>query len=250
MSRRRGPRAPAFSGVCLAPDGRGVAVGEGQAAQTVDLGQTFTPLAIPSFNVSFFDPPRPTAVACNRSQVVTAGNWDAAHQTDGGAWLATTVTSQFGFPAQVAQVKVSNAGTWIASGYYNYLGRSVDGVSFTPMTTPVATQWLMGIASAPGGRWWVAGDTGTLLASIDDGLTWSAQDPGTTEDLYAVAFADAQRGMAVGAHGTALLTLNGGATWSHASTGLDDYLGDVAWLDGHTVLAIGGGGRALTLRVP
>lgn len=243
--------APALTAVCLLPSGEGFTVGEGQTAHTLDFGRSWSAAAIPSFNPSFFDPPRHSAIACSGSEVVAAGSWDAAHRSDGGSWQATTTTSSFGpFQSQVAAVKVSPEGTWLASGYYAYLGRSVDGVTFNPVAPAVQVQWLMGIAPAAGGHWWVVGEAGTVMASSDDGLTWSAQASGTAEDLYAVSFFDAQRGLAVGAHGAAIVTTNGGSTWSDLSTGVDDYLSDATWLDAHTVLVVGGKGRALRHAVP
>lgn len=248
-----GPGQPALSGVCVLASGVGVAVGESYTAVTSDHGQTWsTNASIPAFVSGFYDPPQMTAVGCGASELVAVGNWDAANTSDGSAWTAST-TLDLGFASQSAQVKASAAGTWLATGYYNYIGRSADGVTFTQSQTPTSAssiQWIMGIASAPGGLWWVTGEAGTVLASSDDGMSWVAQTAPTTEDLYSVAFYDAQRGIAVGAHGAVIVTTNGGATWTSQPTGLDGYVGDAAWLDANHALVIGAGGLAATIAVP
>ena len=242
------PGAPALSGLCVLPTGQGVAVGEASAARTSDRGATWTSTAIPAFVPNYYDPPYMTAVGCSQSEIVAVGNWDAANGSDGATWAASD-TSSFGYAVQDAQIKASAAGTWIASGYYDYIGRSTDGVTFASITLPVDVQWLMGIAPGPSGQWWVVGEAGTVIASSDDGMTWAAQTVPTTEDLYAVAFYDASRGVAVGAHGAAIVTTDGGQTWQDRATGIDAYLGDATWLDANTVLVVGGLGTAATLHV-
>jgi photosystem II stability/assembly factor-like uncharacterized protein/predicted esterase len=241
--------APGLASVCVLPSGVGIAVGESRVVHTIDHGATWqTDVSIPAFVPGFFDVPFLNAVGCSASQLVTVGYWDSASSTTGTTWTETD-TPNMGFPAQGAQVKASTAGTWLASGYYDYIGRSSDGITFENIASPVGVQWLMGIASAPGGTWWIAGEAGTIIASADDGKTWTDQSVQTEDDLYAIGFFDAQRGLAVGTHGAAYLTVDGGAHWTERSTGLDGFLGDVVWLDGHTALAIGGNGSALALHV-
>ena len=242
--------APALSGACVLPSGIGIAVGEEKVARTTDHGATWsTDVSVPAFVDGFFDVPFLNGVGCSATQLVTVGYWDSANSSDGAAWSKTD-TSNMGFAAQGAQVKASAAGTWIASGYYDYIGRSADGVTFTNIASPIPTaQWLMGIASAPGGHWWITGEAGTILSSANDGVTWISQSVATDDDLYAVSFFDANRGLAIGTHGAAYLTIDGGATWNDRSTGLDAYLGDVVWLDANTVLVVGGNGTAARLHV-
>ncbi len=243
---------PAFASVAVLPSGKGVAVGEAHVAHTIDHGATWTTdVTIPQFVPGFFTTPFLNAVAASAGELVTVGYWNAAHSADAVTWSATAapLTDAPTLTAQGAQVKASAAGTWIATGYYDYLARSSDGITFTGVTPPVDIQWLMGIASAPGGHWWVSGEAGTILASSDDGLTWTTQTVATAEDLYAISFADALHGLAVGSHGAAFVTSDGGATWTARPTGLDAYLGDIAWLDATTALVIGGNGTAITTTV-
>jgi len=240
---------PALSGACVLPNGAGIAVGESKVAHTIDHGATWkTDVTIPAFVDGFFPVPFMNAVGCSQTKLVSVGYWNAATSTNATTWTQASALNQ-GFASQGAQVKASAAGTWIASGYYDYIGRSTDGVTFTNVVAPVSVQWLMGIASAPGGHWWIAGEAGTLLASTDDGASWTDETIGIDDDLYAVGFFDDQRGLAVGTHGTAYLTIDGGAHWMDRSTGLDAFLGDVVWLDANTVLVVGGGGTAVTLHV-
>jgi photosystem II stability/assembly factor-like uncharacterized protein/predicted esterase len=240
---------PALSGVCLMSSGIGVAVGESFAARTTDHGESWTSdVTIPAYVPGFYNTPYINAVGCSSTKLVAVGYWDAAHTSDATTWAASSADNG-GYASQGAQVKASAAGTFIATGYYDYIGRSSDGVTFTKIQSPVDVQWLMGIASAPGGRWWVVGEAGTMLASTNDGMSWTKQTVPTAEDLYGVAFHDAQRGVAVGNHGAVIITTNGGATWTSQPTGLDGYVGDVAWLDANHALVIGAGGLTATLAV-
>ncbi len=244
--------APGLAGACILPSGQGIAVGDSAVAHTTDHGQTWlTDVSIPQFVPGYFEVPFLNAIGCSTSQLVTFGYWNAANSSNATDWTQTMATEDAGYAAQGAQVKVSAAGTWIAAGYY-YLGRSTDGVTFTAVDSSVPDiQWLMGIASIPGGHWFAVGEAGTLITSNDDGKTWLALASGTTEDLYAIAFAsDGLHGLAVGAHGAAIATSNGGATWTLRATGLDAFVGDVTWLDSSTALVVGGNGLAATTQLP
>jgi len=243
--------APGLAAACILPSGTGIAIGDAAVAHTIDHGATWqTDVSIPQFVPGYFDVPFLTAIGCSTDQLVTFGYWNAANSTDAVHWTQTAAQS-YGYAAQGAQVKSSASGTWIASGYY-YLARSTDGVTFTPVDSPLAdTQWLMGIASTSGGRWFAVGEAGALITSVDDGVTWTALVSGTTEDLYSIAFAaDGLHGLAVGAHGAAVATSNGGATWTLRATGLDAFVGDVTWLDATTALVVGGNGLAATTQLP
>jgi photosystem II stability/assembly factor-like uncharacterized protein/predicted esterase len=247
-----GGRAPDLAGICMLPSGTGLAVGQQVAVATTDDGLTWnvtTP--VPAFDNYGFDPAWMNAAACaGTGDVVTGGYWAAAHSTTSGSdWIKASIDAG-GYNGQVAVLKVSDAGTYVALGYYDYIGRSVDGTTFDVVSPPTDLQWLMGAAPATGGQWWIVGEAGTILHSGDDGQSFTPQVSNTTEDLYAVAFVDAQTGMAVGAHGAALLTTDGGASWNNVSTGLDVFLGDALWMDATTVLVVGEAGTALTYQLP
>jgi predicted esterase/photosystem II stability/assembly factor-like uncharacterized protein len=239
---------PNLSGVCLLPSGAGVAVGEGALVTTADGGATWArQAAVPALGSTWFPYAYLNFVACHATRVVGGGYTVAAVSDDGGAtWAAASMITLDGYPAQAAGVAVSEAGTWLATGYWNYVGRSTDGHTFTAVATPEMRQWWTEAAAAPGGRWVVVGEGGTILVSTDDGVSFAVASSPTQEDLYAVAFADATRAVAVGAHGTALLTSDGGATWADVSSGLDGYLGDVTWLSPGRALVVGEGGAVLT----
>lgn len=248
-----GGHAPSLSGICVLESGFGVAVGEQQVARTTDFGKTWLVVdGFPVFNPGYADPPFINAVGCGKNKIVGVGYWDAGHSTDGARSFKPTRALLPGgkYAAQSAAVRVSAAGTWIAAGYHNYIGRSSDGVTFQAASPPTQVNWYLGIAAAPMGHFWVVGETGTILASTDDGRTWYPQASPLHEDFYAVGFYDTQRGMVVGAHGAAALTLDGGLNWHDASTGLDASLSDLSWLDAHTVLVVGSHGVALTRHVP
>jgi photosystem II stability/assembly factor-like uncharacterized protein len=166
----------------------------------------------------------------------------------------------FGYDALGTTVRQGPSGTWVAVGYYNYVGRSNDGITFTTLTSDDGShvgalaaeyQWYNDVMPGPDGRWWIVGEKGAILVSTDDGATWLKGASPSLEDLYGVNFApDGQHGMTVGAHGTALVSTDGGRTWSDRSTGLDEFLGGVAWPDATTALVIGERGTVLTTVVP
>ncbi len=237
-----------WESVCLLPSGNGIAVGDGLVASTKDWGATWSQAAPPpDVEAMGFGYDHLNAVGCFGSRMTSAGYAVGVTSEDAGAtWSAASVPSQFGgFSGQVSSLGVSTSGTWVAAGYFNYLGRSSDGITFTFVQPAVESQWLYGVAAADGGRWWIVGEKGSIAASTDDGQTWIAQPTPTSQDLYSVSFADRTRGMAVGAHGTALLTDDGGATWRDVSTGLDGFLGDVAWLTTTTALVVGEHGAGI-----
>jgi photosystem II stability/assembly factor-like uncharacterized protein len=245
-------RRVAFTSLCVLPSGQGAAVGQGALALTSDFGLHWTlGPRVPELSGMNFGYSYLVSVACSASQIVGGGYWAAVVTTDAGMhWTQASMPEAFSTTSQVAAVTRSAAGTWLALGYYDYLGRSTDGVSFTAINTPVQPQWLTAAASAPQGRWWAVGEEGTVIASIDDGQTFNAQTSSTTEDLYGIAFADGMHGLAVGNHGAAIYTADGGSTWSPVPTGLDVYLGDVTWLDPTTALVAGEKGTLLRFTRP
>jgi predicted esterase len=240
------------NGLCFQPDGTGLAVGETNLYTTSDGSSWLIGTPVPAFDNKSFNVSYMNGIACGGQTVAAGGLWTAAVSQNGGTtWSAGSMSvDAAGDKAFVTVVRRSKAGTWIAAGYYDYLGRSTDGTSFTEVAAPVNVQWLNDVGTDDAGRWWAVGEKGTVVTSSDDGLNWEQQAIPTSEDLYAVAFGDANRGITVGAHGAAFLTRDGGATWSDVSTGLDGYLGAATWLDPHTALVVGEAGTALTLAVP
>jgi photosystem II stability/assembly factor-like uncharacterized protein len=247
--------AAALVGLCLSgseADARGVALGEGKALYSDDGGATWVAgPAAPDPDGLLGSTLLLNGVACGPDGRVAAGGYFAAATSpDGGeTWGAANMTALYGFPAQSAAVVRSDTGTWLAAGYYDYLGRSTDGITFTPVQGPEPREWWTGVAGR-GGRFWVVGEEGRVLVSDDDGQTFDLVRTPTREDLYAVDFFDAQRGLAVGAHGAAVLTTDGGATWTDVSTGLDGYLGGVAFVAADRAVVVGEAGTVVTLAVP
>jgi photosystem II stability/assembly factor-like uncharacterized protein len=236
-----------WTGACLAPDGRGLVVGDSQAVGSVDSGATWSEEVSPAGSEpGFLDAPHYTSVACRGDRFTVMGDWSAATRSADSSWTNASA-ARARSPVQVAQVRSGELGTWLAVGAAGYLARSEDGVTFFERPSPVDAMGFLGVAAGPGARWWAVGEAGLIASSTDDGRRWSVQPSGSREDLYAVRFLDEDRGVAVGAHGTALLSRDGGAHWRDVSPGGDAYLGDAVWLDASHVLAVGGEGRALVL---
>jgi len=240
----------ALDGVCTTSGGATAATGDGAFALLATPGGAWQ--VNPTLVASASNPQqRLEFLSCaGGDTLVGTGPSYALMSSDlGTSWTADANIDEAGDTPSVNSIAKSAAGTSIAVGAI-YIGRSTDGVNFTWIPTSTSAVWLYGVASAPGGTWWVVGEAGTILSSTDDGQSWQAQTTPTTDDLYAVSFADASRGVAVGLHGAALLTTNGGAAWTDISTGLDAMNSDVAWLNSSTVLVVGGNGTAITRSVP
>jgi photosystem II stability/assembly factor-like uncharacterized protein len=141
--------------------------------------------------------------------------------------------------AFVTVVRRSQAGTFVAAGYYDYLGRSTDGTTYADASPPMDMQWWNDVAPDEHGGWWAVGEKGNIVRSTDDGVSFMPVISPTREDLYAVAFADAQNGLVAGAHGAVFVTHDSGTSWTDVSTGLDGYVGAATWLDSHTALVAG-----------
>ncbi len=244
-----GGGAPNLTGLCLLPTGEGLVVGEGSLAATTDFGLTWTQLdRLPDYQQSGFGFAYVMGLGCGAgTEAFTGGYWAAAWTGDMGlSWGAGSAPTQYGTDALIADAAYGDDGSVVAVGYPDYIGRSEDGQVFTARTSPRYDSWYNGVAAAPGGRYWVVGDSGAILSSADGGLTWADQSVEPSADLYAVAFFDVQIGLAVGSHGAAWLTEDGGQTWQDVATGLDGFLGDVVWVDAQTAVAVGQGGGVLT----
>jgi predicted esterase len=246
-----GTLPPHVNGICFLGDGSGLAFGEGTTYASADGSSWAVSTAVASFGNSGFPSAYLNGLACSGEAIAAGGLWEAAVSVDGGkTWAKGSMPLAGGFGAGfVTAVRRSATGTWMSSGYYNYLGRSTDGAGFAAVAPAVEIQWYNDVAPAGPKEWWAVGEKGTVIRSSDDGVTFTAVPVPTTEDLYAVSFSGI-KGLVVGAHGAAWLTVDAGATWRDVSTGLDGYLGAVTWLDAGTVLAAGEAGTVITLAVP
>jgi photosystem II stability/assembly factor-like uncharacterized protein/predicted esterase len=241
-----GSVSPNFTDLCVLPSGHGAAVGEGTLALTHDGGASWQMASpVPEFDNMGFGFSYLNSIGCGSDELVGGGYWAAAQSRDDGTTWSAASTSVGTGNAQTAIVRAGPAGTWLAAGYYDYVGRSTDGHSFTSIDHALPSGWWNGIAAGADGRWWVVGEQGSLLYSTDDGRSFQAQPLPRADDLYAVDFADPMHGLAVGAHGAALLTEDGGASWRDVSTGLDGFLGGVAWLGPASAVVVGQDGLAL-----
>ncbi|MEO6952920.1 MAG: hypothetical protein ABI321_14030, partial [Polyangia bacterium] len=234
--------------LCFLADGTGIAVGEAAAYTTLDgtswsvAGPVTETHVDQGFGGAYIN-----AVACSATTITGVGLWTAESSADGGkTWTSASVSvdAQHDQAFAVA-VRRSASGTWMAAGYYDYLARSTDGVTFTPVAGTFALQWWNDIVPDEMGGWWAVGEQGGVEHSSDDGMTFAGVPIPTTEDLYAVSFHDANTGIVVGSHGAAFVTHDAGVTWSDISTGLDGYLGAATWLDASTVLVAGERGIVL-----
>ncbi len=239
----------ALADLCFTADGTGLGFGEGQFVRSPDAGETWEHRPkIGEVDGPFFGYQFLNGAACAGPAAVATGYWQGARSVDGGLTFGDVAfDAEYGQRAQGAVVAAAPWGTWLAGGYWQYLGRSTDGVVFTPSAVPVGApaEWYYDVAWVREGRWIAVGDFGTILASDDDGATWACVVcDGIGENLYAVAFAG-DRGLAVGQHGAAWLTLDGGLTWQDVRTGLDAFLGDALWLSDTEVLVVGEAGTVL-----
>lgn len=245
--------APHFTGMCVLPSGRGLAVGDdGAVAQTDDGGKSWALApSIPEYDQQSFGYSYATDLACQGTETIFAvGDWVGALSKDGGkTWQANPMPyADTAYPGTSAAVAFSDTGTGVAGGWSGYQSRSQGG-AFTMFTLASAPSWWNGVAAAPGGKFWMVGDGGTIAHSSDNGVTWTEQSVLGGEDLYAVAFGDANVGVAVGVHGYALVTKNGGKTWTPTPTGLDAMLADVVFVTPTQALVVGGAGTMLDLNL-
>ena len=155
---------PALSGICFLDSGAGFAVGDGVIATSTDGSDWTVAPQVPEFGPPNFGFTYATTVACGGSRVTVAGVWSAATTTDGTTWSAASLDN-LGSPAFASMIKQGDTGTFIGLGYWNYIGRSTDGITFTPSAAALETQWYNDVAAAPSGQFWVVGEKGTILHS-------------------------------------------------------------------------------------
>ncbi|MEZ4239810.1 MAG: hypothetical protein R3F59_27360 [Myxococcota bacterium] len=235
---------PALTSVCLLPDGRGAAVGNGTVLWTDDGGGSWRhldPLSEPG--PPMFGYTHWNGVGCGDDVVLGLGYWSAGTSADGLDWADAAMGSTYRAQGQAAAQ--GPTGTWVSVGYYRWLGRSTDaGATFQQVGSTGPGEWLLDVAAVAPGVWVVVGDGGVILRSDDDGASFDVVAQ-TGIDLYAVAF-EGDHGMAVGRAGQALVSLDAGATWSDVSLGRDVMLSDVAALPTGEALVVGEGGPYLT----
>ncbi len=236
-----------LAGVCLQPDGAGLAAGFDHVLASDDSGLSWTETAaIPDYSSTWWDGRgRVNGLGCTEGRVTAGGYWTAASSTDGGqSWEPAVIEMSGGYAAQVASIRFAEDGSAVAAGYY-YVGRSDDGVSFDATWSRWDVHWFYDAAPGSDGLWWVVGEAGTVLRSDDDGESWEQGTAGVEADLFAVDFLDDSTGLAVGAHGAAVLTRDGGESWEDVSTGLDLFLGGVRFVDDGRAVVAGEGGTVM-----
>jgi hypothetical protein len=234
----------------VAGDGTGVAVGGGAAALSHDGGASWANrAAIPELGEPMMGYSHLNQVACGAVRIVGTGDWaGAATEDQGQTFQDVNFQASYGWRAQGAAVRLAAGGTWLAAGYWEYLARSVDGLTFNPVSFGAPTEWVYGVAPGAAGVWVAVGDAGAIWRSTNDGASFSRVAGGAGPELYAVAFdASGAKGLAVGRQGAAWLTEDAGLTWRDCHCGMDRFLGDVGWLADGTALAIGEAGFAARL---
>ena len=234
----------AFASVCVLPGGAGLAVGNGLHATTADSGATWAYGQLPDVSSSPFGYLSLEAAACAGTTMTTGGYWSGATTPDGTNWSDEPFDYPYG-RANVVSLHAAPWGTWLATGYYDYVGRSDDGVAFVPAAAPLNIDWFNDTAPIGAATWIVVAEKAQIFRSTDDGVTFTTVHAGPGDDLYAVAFRDDLVGLAVGRRGAAWLTTDGGDTWTEVGAGVDRYLADVTWLADGTALVLGEGGAAL-----
>ena len=234
-----------LTAICVTGGGLGVAVGGGQLVRSQDAGATWAHGGtVPDTGgMGWFSFDYLNGVDCT-GPVIGGGYGSGATTSDAIQWTDVDFDAG-GYRAQVAAVRGSPRGTWLAVGYYAYLARSTDGVSFDAVHVPANVEWLLDAAPVDATGWVAVGDGGVILRSTDDGQTFGLVHQAAGADLYAVRFRDPQVGLAVGLRGRAFLTRDGGATWTDAASGIDRFLGDVAWLADGTAVVVGEAGTTL-----
>jgi photosystem II stability/assembly factor-like uncharacterized protein len=183
-----------------------------------------------------------TTIGCASGRITVGGAGSSATSTNDGQTWSAADAGQGGYGAYIAAIRRSDE-KWLALGYYNFVGASSDGTTFSGAPLAGTTQWWNdGVIGA--GFIVVVGEGGAIMRSADGGDSFTAVTSPTKADLYAVT-ARGTRLVAVGAHGAVIESSDGGVTWTDRSTGLDGYLGAVRFLSDTTVIVLGERGTAL-----
>lgn len=240
-----------ITGLCASSTGRLFTVGEGAFARSDALGVFEPPRTVPEFDGAFFGTAYLNGIGCAGDALAAGGYWSSARSEDaGGTFSQLSMLYGGGIPAQASAVWVTEAGTRIGVGYFDYVGRAAAAATaYDEIAHPPGAEWLNDVTSI-GTHVFVVGDHGMILHSADDGATFEEQASPTVEDLYAISFFDPDHGVAAGRRGTVVVTSDGGATWTLLPTGVDVYFGAAHMLDADTALVLGEGGRAFRVTVP
>lgn len=229
------PSMAPLTDICIKPDGHGFIAGNGQLA--IDTGTGFAKAGtVPEFGTNQFGFTYATSIGCNASRVTLGGVWSAATSTDDGkTWAAADLQKTF-----VSAIRTSG-NDFLATGYWNYAGRSSDGATFTQGDIAGEVQWWNDVASS-GARAIAVGEGGAISTST--GSNWTSLNSPTKEDLYAITFKN-HRGVAVGAHGSVIVSTDDGVTWTARPTNLDGFLGGVRFVNDDTFVVVGERGTIL-----
>ncbi|MGO8755045.1 MAG: hypothetical protein ACLQHK_07425 [Gallionellaceae bacterium] len=141
-----------------------------------------------------------------------------------------------------AETKTILANTFIAAGANGALFSSIDGKTWTALTSPLPTANFNAV-SYSNGNFLVAGAGGVLLLS-SNAVGWVQEVSPTTNDLYAVASNGTGGFVAVGANGT-IISSGNGSTWATVTSGTSNNLYGATYGNGRYVV-VGAGGTLLT----
>ena len=102
----------------------------------------------------------------------------------------------------------------VAVGERGHILKSVDGLQWTQMPSPVQST-LTAVYFTDAKHGWAVGHDATILATKDSGVTWQLQqfNPQKEKPLLDVVFKNNKEGIAIGAYGMFYRTTDGGETW-------------------------------------
>lgn len=246
----------------VATGARLIAVGQrGHALLSDDGGATWAQAEVPAQSLI-------TAVHMQDAQLGWAVGHDATilRTRDGGAtWDLAHFEPEWQVPLLDVWFRDGNNG--IAAGAFGLLLSTADGGS---TWTCVNGCWSVGldapsehpllhaegsdfeddfhlnaIASAPGNRLYLAGESGALYRSSDGGESWVALSSPYEGSWYAALALDRDTVLVAGLRGNLFRSENAGATWSRVDTGTIATLTDLIRTRSGHVLATGLAGEVL-----
>ncbi len=239
-----------------------IAVGQrGHALISDDGGATWTQAGVPAQSLL-------TAVHMQDAQLGWAVGHDATilRTRDGGAtWDLTHFEPEWQIPLLDVWFRDENHG--IAAGAFGLLLSTADGGSTwtcvngcwsigieAPTEVPLLHAegsdfeddfHLNAIASAPGGRVYLAGEAGALYRSSDSGESWEALPSPYEGSWFAALALDRDTVLVAGLRGNLFRSEDAGETWSPVETGTVATLTDLIRTRSGHVLATGLAGEVL-----